>query len=103
MLLTLSLGLINFCSPECERLAASLLLVGPVGCGKSTVVRAMCRLLNIHCYIVNCYNLLADTSAATEAKINNAFFKGKDGVIKSYNNVSLRDHIVAFKGTSKHY
>lgn len=62
-------------SPVCDRLAASLLLIGPTGCGKSTVVRAVCRLLNIHCYSVNCYSLLADTSAATEAKIKVAFFK----------------------------
>ncbi|XP_063959039.1 peroxisomal ATPase PEX6-like [Lytechinus pictus] len=60
---------------QCERLPSSILLTGPAGSGKATAVKAVCRQLNMHCINVNCYDLLADTSAATEAKVRNTFFK----------------------------
>ncbi|XP_022094696.1 peroxisome assembly factor 2-like [Acanthaster planci] len=61
---------------QCTRLTPSLLLVGPAGCGKVTVVRSVCRRLNLHCVVANCHDLCADTTASTEAKIKNLMFKG---------------------------
>ncbi|XP_038066239.1 peroxisome assembly factor 2-like [Patiria miniata] len=61
---------------QCTRLAPSLLLSGPTGCGKVTVVRSVCRRLNLHCVVANCHDLCADTTASTEAKIKNLMFKG---------------------------
>ncbi|XP_033639604.1 peroxisome assembly factor 2-like [Asterias rubens] len=61
---------------QCARLTPSMLLSGPIGCGKVTVIRAVCRRLNLHCVVANCNDLCADTTASTEAKIKNIMFKG---------------------------
>ncbi|XP_055492362.1 LOW QUALITY PROTEIN: peroxisomal ATPase PEX6 [Leucoraja erinacea] len=50
----------------------SVLLCGASGCGKSTVVRAACRRLNLHLLQVDCVCLCADSPGAWEAKLEGA-------------------------------
>ncbi|XP_077989979.1 peroxisomal ATPase PEX6-like [Glandiceps talaboti] len=52
-----------------------ILVSGPTGSGKTTVVKAVSRCLNLHIMSMNCHDLCGDTSAATEAKIKNTFHK----------------------------
>ncbi|XP_066281177.1 peroxisomal ATPase PEX6-like [Branchiostoma lanceolatum] len=58
-----------------ESVKSSVLLTGPQGVGKSTVIRAVRRRLNMHLLQVNCYNLCGESSAATEARVNSLFQK----------------------------
>nr|XP_056708680.1 peroxisome biogenesis factor 6 isoform X2 [Euleptes europaea] len=51
----------------------SILLSGPSGVGKMTVVRASCSRLNLHLFKVDCVSLCGDTSGSTEAKLQAAF------------------------------
>ncbi|XP_039513124.1 peroxisome assembly factor 2 isoform X2 [Pimephales promelas] len=51
----------------------SVLLTGPSGCGKVTVVKAACRRLHLHLIKVDCVTLCADTAAACEAKMKSVF------------------------------
>ncbi|XP_070409800.1 peroxisomal ATPase PEX6 [Nothobranchius furzeri] len=51
----------------------TVLLVGPAGSGKTTVVRAASRRLNLHLMKVDCVGVCADTSAASEAKLASVF------------------------------
>ncbi|XP_060104162.1 peroxisome biogenesis factor 6 isoform X2 [Heteronotia binoei] len=51
----------------------SILLSGPSGVGKMTVVRAACSRLNLHLFKVDCVSLCGDTSGSTEAKLHAAF------------------------------
>ncbi|XP_071961742.1 peroxisomal ATPase PEX6-like isoform X2 [Antedon mediterranea] len=60
---------------QCNKLVPTFLLTGPVGCGKATVISAVCRRMNMHEQTVNCHNLCGDSSAATEARIKNVFVK----------------------------
>ncbi|XP_053169377.1 peroxisome biogenesis factor 6 [Hemicordylus capensis] len=53
--------------------AGSILLSGPSGVGKMTVVRAACSRLNLHLFKVDCVSLCGDTSGSTEAKLQAAF------------------------------
>ncbi|KAI8480389.1 peroxisomal assembly protein [Branchiostoma belcheri] len=58
-----------------EAVKSSVLLTGPQGVGKSTVIRAVRRRLNTHLLQVNCYNLCGESSAATETRVNSLFQK----------------------------
>uniref|UniRef100_A0A1A7Y3E6 Peroxisomal ATPase PEX6 n=1 Tax=Iconisemion striatum TaxID=60296 RepID=A0A1A7Y3E6_9TELE len=51
----------------------TVLLVAPAGSGKTTVVRAASRRLNLHLLKVDCVGVCADTSAASEAKLTSVF------------------------------
>ncbi|XP_067834390.1 peroxisomal ATPase PEX6 [Heptranchias perlo] len=51
----------------------SVLLWGPSGCGKTTVVKAACSRLNLHLVKVDCVSLCADSTGASEAKLQAAF------------------------------
>uniref|UniRef100_A0A1A8HDS3 Peroxisomal biogenesis factor 6 n=1 Tax=Nothobranchius korthausae TaxID=1143690 RepID=A0A1A8HDS3_9TELE len=51
----------------------TVLLVAPAGSGKTTVVRAASRRLNLHLMKVDCVGVCADTSAASEAKLASVF------------------------------
>ncbi|KAK3582678.1 hypothetical protein CHS0354_031089 [Potamilus streckersoni] len=51
----------------------AILISGPVGCGKMSLVVAVARRLNIHTLKMNCHGLCAETSAATETRMKNAF------------------------------
>ncbi|XP_035666176.1 peroxisome assembly factor 2-like [Branchiostoma floridae] len=50
-----------------ESVKPSVLLTGPQGVGKSTVIRAVRRRLNMHLLQVNCYNLCGESAATVEA------------------------------------
>ncbi|CAB4011687.1 peroxisome assembly factor 2-like, partial [Paramuricea clavata] len=52
-----------------------ILLSGPAGVGKKTVVMATSRRLNLHVVEVNCYEIVGDTTASTEARMRNSFHK----------------------------
>ncbi|XP_077073366.1 peroxisomal ATPase PEX6-like [Siphateles boraxobius] len=51
----------------------SVLLMGPSGSGKVTVVKAASRRLHLHLIKVDCVTLCADTAAACEAKMKSVF------------------------------
>ncbi|XP_078452530.1 peroxisome biogenesis factor 6 isoform X2 [Lampetra planeri] len=51
----------------------SVLLCGPSGAGKTVVVRAVCRRLNLHLVQVSGASLCRETAAATEARLRSAF------------------------------
>ncbi|XP_067272420.1 peroxisomal ATPase PEX6 [Pseudorasbora parva] len=51
----------------------SVLLMGPDGSGKVTVVKAASRRLHLHLMKVDCVTLCADTAAACEAKMKSVF------------------------------
>ncbi|XP_035206685.1 peroxisome assembly factor 2-like isoform X2 [Stegodyphus dumicola] len=53
------------------KISSNILLSGPPCCGKTTVVKAICKCLNLHLYQVNCHELIGETAATTEAKIRN--------------------------------
>ncbi|KAJ8246463.1 hypothetical protein GJAV_G00268110 [Gymnothorax javanicus] len=50
-----------------------ILLSGPRGSGKTTVLRAACRRLHLHLLQVHCVSLCADTAAACEVKMQTVF------------------------------
>ncbi|CAG5127053.1 unnamed protein product [Candidula unifasciata] len=54
-------------------LIPSMLLAGPRGCGKRTVVNTVARRLYMHLMEVNCHDLMGDTSAVSESRIKNLF------------------------------
>lgn len=49
-----------------------ILLSGPPGVGKKTIVMAASRQLYLHIVEVNCYDIIGDTTAATEARLRNS-------------------------------
>lgn len=51
-------------------------MFGPNGCGKTLVAQALANQLNIQVCIVNCWELIGDTSGATEARIRALLQKG---------------------------
>ncbi|KAM4750262.1 LOW QUALITY PROTEIN: peroxisomal ATPase PEX6 [Anableps anableps] len=51
----------------------TVLLHGPAGSGKMTVVRAASRRLNLHLLKVDCVTVCADTPAAAEVKLSSVF------------------------------
>nr|XP_033792049.1 peroxisome biogenesis factor 6 [Geotrypetes seraphini] len=51
----------------------AILLSGPSGVGKTSVVRAACSRLCLHLYKVDCVNLCKDSNDATEAKLQSTF------------------------------
>lgn len=56
--------------------SCGILLSGPSGSGKRTVAVATSKRLNLHNFVVNCYNLIGESIAATEARLKNVFQKG---------------------------
>ncbi|KAM6183863.1 peroxisome biogenesis factor 6 isoform 1-T1 [Erethizon dorsatum] len=54
-----------------------VLLRGPPGSGKTTAVAAACSRLGLHLLKVPCSSLCADSSAATEAKLQAAFSRAR--------------------------
>ena len=72
-----------------------ILVSGPAGVGKKTIVMATSRRLNLQVVKVDCYEICGDTTAATEARMRNSFHKGgyKKGII-----TSLHSHIKHFTG-----
>lgn len=62
---------------EKSHLSCNILFSGPPCCGKTTVIKAVCRILNLHLYQINCHELLAEMSAVVEARLKNKIFKGK--------------------------
>ncbi|XP_050407711.2 peroxisomal ATPase PEX6 [Patella vulgata] len=51
----------------------TILLSGPVGCGKMTVIECATLRLSLHMQQVNCHDLIGETAAATESRIKNCF------------------------------
>ncbi|XP_064623375.1 peroxisomal ATPase PEX6-like [Lineus longissimus] len=83
-------GLLNYTSQLCQmiepylfrksmsdHLSPSLLLIGPNGVGKTTVVMSAARRFGVHLVKVNCHELCGETSAASEAKIKMVFAKAE--------------------------
>ncbi|XP_030051543.1 peroxisome biogenesis factor 6 [Microcaecilia unicolor] len=56
---------------------SSILLSGPSGIGKTTVVHAACSRLCLHLYKVDCVNLCRQTTGATEAKLQSTFSQAR--------------------------
>ncbi|GFT22524.1 peroxisome assembly factor 2, partial [Nephila pilipes] len=63
-------------SQKCH-LSCNILFSGPPCCGKTTVVKAVCRSLNLHLYQVNCHELVGEISAVVEARLKHKITKGK--------------------------
>ncbi|CAL1290211.1 unnamed protein product [Larinioides sclopetarius] len=57
-------------------LSANILFSGPPCCGKATVVKAVCRSLNLHLFQVNCHELVGEISAVVEARLKNKIDRG---------------------------
>ncbi|XP_077137985.1 peroxisome biogenesis factor 6 isoform X3 [Ranitomeya variabilis] len=55
-----------------------VLLTGPKGSGKTTVVRATCSRLNLHLYQVECARLCRDSSASSIARLHSVFSHAQD-------------------------
>ncbi|XP_073415094.1 peroxisome biogenesis factor 6 isoform X1 [Dendrobates tinctorius] len=55
-----------------------VLLTGPKGSGKTTVVRATCSRLNLHLYQVECARLCRDSSASSIARLHSVFSNAQD-------------------------
>ncbi|XP_062868696.1 peroxisomal ATPase PEX6 [Trichomycterus rosablanca] len=53
--------------------ACTVLLMGPDGSGKVTMIKATCRRLHLHLLKVDCVTLCADTAAACETKMKAVF------------------------------
>ncbi|XP_053389354.1 peroxisomal ATPase PEX6-like, partial [Mercenaria mercenaria] len=51
----------------------AVLVAGPVGSGKTTLIVSVARKLGIHAFKVNCHALFGESSGTTEAKMKNAF------------------------------
>uniref|UniRef100_A0A8I4A2E5 Peroxisomal ATPase PEX6 n=1 Tax=Callithrix jacchus TaxID=9483 RepID=A0A8I4A2E5_CALJA len=56
---------------------SSVLLQGPRGCGKTTVVAAACSHLGLHLLKVPCSSLCADSSGAVETKLQAVFSRAR--------------------------
>uniref|UniRef100_A0A2I3GJF3 Peroxisomal ATPase PEX6 n=1 Tax=Nomascus leucogenys TaxID=61853 RepID=A0A2I3GJF3_NOMLE len=56
---------------------SSVLLRGPPGCGKTTVVAAACSHLGLHLLKVPCSSLCADSSGAVETKLQAIFSRAR--------------------------
>uniref|UniRef100_A0A2K6K793 Peroxisomal ATPase PEX6 n=1 Tax=Rhinopithecus bieti TaxID=61621 RepID=A0A2K6K793_RHIBE len=56
---------------------SSVLLRGPPGCGKTTVVTAACNQLGLHLLKVPCSSLCADSSGAVETKLQAIFSRAR--------------------------
>uniref|UniRef100_A0A2K6PYB3 Peroxisomal ATPase PEX6 n=1 Tax=Rhinopithecus roxellana TaxID=61622 RepID=A0A2K6PYB3_RHIRO len=56
---------------------SSVLLRGPPGCGKTTVVAAACSQLGLHLLKVPCSSLCADSSGAVETKLQAIFSRAR--------------------------
>uniref|UniRef100_A0A2K5R5R4 Peroxisomal biogenesis factor 6 n=1 Tax=Cebus imitator TaxID=2715852 RepID=A0A2K5R5R4_CEBIM len=56
---------------------SSVLLRGPPGCGKTTVVAAACSHLGLHLLKVPCSSLCADSSGAVETKLQAVFSRAR--------------------------
>ncbi|ESP02286.1 hypothetical protein LOTGIDRAFT_138655 [Lottia gigantea] len=54
----------------------TILLSGPVGCGKMTVIECAALRLCLHIQQVNCHDLIGETPGATESRIKNCFMAG---------------------------
>ena len=52
-------------------------MTGPLRVGKTSVVMAASRRLNLHVLESNCYDLCGESVAAMEARIRNLFQKGE--------------------------
>ena len=66
-----------FCSRGDQSLpSCGILLSGPPGSGKRTVAVATSKCLNLHIFEVDCYDLIGESIAATEARLKNVFRKG---------------------------
>ncbi|GIX85868.1 peroxisome assembly factor 2 [Caerostris extrusa] len=57
-------------------LSCNILFFGPPCCGKTTVVKAVCRSLNLHLFQVNCHDLVGEISSVVEARLKNKVDKG---------------------------
>ncbi|KAG8191952.1 hypothetical protein JTE90_007747 [Oedothorax gibbosus] len=57
-------------------LSCNILFSGPPCSGKTTVVKAVCRCLNLHLYQVNCHEMVGEISAVIEARLKNKIDKG---------------------------
>uniref|UniRef100_F7CZN6 Peroxisomal ATPase PEX6 n=1 Tax=Macaca mulatta TaxID=9544 RepID=F7CZN6_MACMU len=57
--------------------SSSVLLRGPPGCGKTTVVAAACSQLGLHLLKVPCSSLCADSSGAVETKLQAIFSRAR--------------------------
>lgn len=55
-----------------------VLLDGPKGSGKTTVVRAACSRLNLHLYQVECARLCRDSSAGSISRLKSVFSQAQD-------------------------
>lgn len=77
-----------------------ILVSGPVGVGKRTVIMAASRRLNLQVVEMKCYEICSDTTAATEAKMRNMFHKGEEdflsAVFRSFSNISNLFHFTLF-------
>ncbi|XP_052272085.1 peroxisome assembly factor 2-like isoform X1 [Dreissena polymorpha] len=56
-----------------QSLPPAILLSGPVGCGKTSLVVAVARRFGVHAFKVNCHTLVGESAAATESRMKNAF------------------------------
>ncbi|XP_041350807.1 peroxisome assembly factor 2-like [Gigantopelta aegis] len=56
-----------------QELPPSILISGPVGCGKATVVEAVARRLCMNIQQVNCHHICGESAGSTEARIQNVF------------------------------
>ena len=54
-------------------LSPSVLLTGPRGCGKKTLVNTVARKLYVHVMEVNCHDLSGETASASESRIKSLF------------------------------
>ncbi|XP_005103774.1 peroxisome assembly factor 2 [Aplysia californica] len=54
-------------------LSPSVLLTGPRGCGKKTVINTVARKLYAHVMEVNCHDLSGDSAGASESRIKSLF------------------------------
>lgn len=54
----------------------AVLVIGTQGAGKKTMVLSLGRQLGLLAMNINCYDLIGDSVAATEARISNVFQKG---------------------------
>ena len=77
----------NYCRSSSD--VFPILLSGPTGVGKKTVVMATSRKLNLHVVDVDCYELCGDTTASTEARMRNSFHKGIRIIMKTLTNKLL--------------